>query len=329
MHPETSRYADDITDVSGIRVGHHADTQAKTGVTVILPPGNGAPAGVHIGGNASSTRQFDSLKPYHVVDRIHALCFTGGSAFGLDAGGGVLTYLAEHGIGFPVVGQTIPIAPTAAIFDLNFGDGSVRPDSAMAYQACRNLSPEPGGSGSIGAGTGATVGKLFGVEQGMKGGLGTASVVSGDLVVGALVVVNAYGDIIDAQGNILAGARKSPTSMEPADATALLKNGQAASRRISVENTTLAVVAVNAAFDKLNAVRIAAQAGFGLARAIRPFHTHIDGDLTVAISAGNASADFNRIGLLAADALQEAVIKAVSNADGLGMIPAWKDRQPA
>ena len=195
----TSDRHDDITDVPGIRVGNAHDEDSKTGVTVILPPSNGAPAGLHMGGSAPSTRQMDSLRPLHVVDRVHGICLCGGSAFGLDADGGVLAYLEEKGVGFQVVGRTIPIVPAAAIFDLNVGNGSIRPDAAMGRRACENAFEGPVTQGSVGAGTGASVGKLFGIEQAMKGGLGSASCRSDDLVVGGLVVVNAYGDVIDMQ----------------------------------------------------------------------------------------------------------------------------------
>jgi L-aminopeptidase/D-esterase-like protein len=316
---------DDITDVPGIRVGHAQDPLAKTGVTVILPPSTGAAAGLDVAGAASSTRQMDSLGPFHVVDRVHAVCLCGGSAFGLDAAGGVLAYLEEQGIGLPVVGKTIPIVPAAAIFDLNLGDPSVRPNAAMGRSACENASHGPIDQGSVGAGTGASVGKLFGIEQGMKGGLGSASVTSADCVVGVLVVVNAYGDIADSDGQILAGARKSAISWEFADASRLLMEGKAKSRTVSVENTTLSVVAVNARLDKIACSRVAAQATLGLGRVIRPFHSHIDGDLTIVLSTGKDAVDPNRVGLLAAEALQRAVIKAIHAADGFGLIPSWKD----
>ena len=322
----TSDLHDDITDVPGIRVGNAHDEDSKTGVTVILPPSNGAPAGLHVGGSAPSTRQMDSLKPLHVVDRVHGICLCGGSAFGLDAGGGVLAYLEEKGVGFQVVGRTIPIVPTAAIFDLNVGNGSIRPDATMGRRACENAFEGPVTQGSVGAGIGASVGKLFGIEQAMKGGLGSASCRSNDLVVGGLVVVNAYGDVIDMHGNVLAGCRASSTSLEPADSARLLKEGKARSRRISVENTTLAVVAVNARLGKIAASRVAAQATLGMAAVIRPFHSHIDGDLTIVLSVGDKDADPNRIALLAAEVLQRSVIKAVKSADGLGVLPAWKDR---
>ncbi len=327
MTPSTTTLHGDITDVRGIRVGHATDRIAATGVTVILVPPEGAEAGLHKGGSAPSTRQMDSLSPAHPVNRVHALCLCGGSAFGLDAAGGVLAYLAEQGIGFEVVGQTVPIVPTAAIFDLNLGDGSRRPDAAMGRQACVNASSGPIEQGSVGAGTGAGVGKVFGIQQGMKGGLGSASVRSGDLIVGALVVVNAYGDVTDEEGRLLAGARVSPNSMELADAARLLREGKARSRRISVQNTTLAVVAFNAGADKVAAARIAAQATLGIGRVIAPYHTQVDGDLTIALSVGGEDADPNRIGLLASDVVRKAAINAVQRADGLGFIPAWKDLQ--
>jgi len=316
---------DDITDVPGIRVGHAQDYDAATGVTVILTPPAGAAAGFHIGGNAPSTRQFDSLQPLHVVDRVHGVCLCGGSAFGLDASGGVLAELEAAGVGLPVVERTIPIVPAAAIFDLNVGNGAVRPDAAMGRQACALASSGPIAQGSVGVGTGASVGKLFGIGHAMKGGVGSASVVSGELVVGALVVVNAYGDVTDVDGNIVAGARTSPSSLEFADSAALLRDGKAMSRTVSAESTTLSVVAVNARVDKISGSRIAAQATMGLGKVIRPFHSHIDGDLTIVLSVGDKPADHNRIALLAQEALQRAAIKAIREADGLGLLPAWKD----
>jgi L-aminopeptidase/D-esterase-like protein len=316
---------DDISDVPGVTVGHYSDLDAKTGVTVVLPPGNGIPAGVFVGGNAVSTRQADSLGPFHVVDRIHAVCLSGGSAFGLDASGGVMATLESRGIGIPVVGSTVPIVPTAAVFDLNVGDGSVRPDREMGRQACESASDGPVEMGSVGAGTGASVGKLFGIAQGMKGGLGSASTTAGNLVVGALVVVNAWGDIFDIAGRLIAGCRIAPDSLETADATKLLTEGTASTSPVGVENTTLAVVAVNAKLNKLIASRIAAQATLGLSSVIRPFHSHIDGDITFVLSVGEEEADFNRIGLMAGDALRRAVVKAIKKADGFGLIPAYRD----
>jgi|UniRef100_A0A7C4ATT9 L-aminopeptidase/D-esterase-like protein len=319
-------YEGHITDVSGIRVGHASDVQGKTGVTVILAPSNGAVAGIHIGGSAPSTRQADSLTPLHIVERIHAICLCGGSAFGLDAAGGVLRFLERNGVGFHYGNMTIPIAPAAAIFDLNFGDSSARPDADLGAEACECASADFVPQGSVGAGTGATVGKLYGVEQGMKGGIGTCSVESkGGLRVGALVVVNAYGDITDLSGRIMAGARTSPQSLEFANAVKALKEGSAEPRKIPMENTTLAVVAVNARLHKIMASRIASQATVGLGRVIRPFHSPVDGDLTIVLGLGEKVYDPTRISLLAAEALQKAVMNAVMSADGFGIIPSWND----
>ncbi len=325
MTSENSGLHNDITDVPGIRVGHSENAEAKTGVTVILPPAEGARAGIYIAGAAASTRQTDSLQPFHVVDRVHGICLCGGSAFGLDAAGGVLSYLEEQGIGLPVVGKTVPIVPAAAIFDLGFGNGNVRPDAAMGRSACLNASADAIAQGSVGAGIGASVGKLFGIEHAMKGGLGSASLVSDDILVGALVVVNAYGDITDTNQCLLAGARTSPTSLDLADSAALLMQGKAVSRRVSVENTTLSIVAVNARLNKIEASRIAAQATLGLGKVIRPFRSQIDGDLTVVLSVGESEIDLNRISLLSAEALQRAVMKAIRSADGFGILPSWQD----
>jgi L-aminopeptidase/D-esterase-like protein len=325
MQPTSDDVHDDITDVPGVQVGHAEHVDAKTGVTVILPTANGIPAGLYIGGHAFSTREMDSLKPEHSVSRIHGVCLSGGSTFGLDAVGGVTAYLEERKIGLSVLGHTIPIVPAAVIFDLNFGTGQVRPDKDMGKRACENATAGPIRQGSVGAGIGATVGILLGVDHAMKGGLGSASVVSENLVVGALVVVNALGDIVDQEGNIVAGARRSAASLEFADASKLLAEGKIVSPGISIANTTLAVVAVNADVDKISASKIAAQATLGLGRVIRPFHSNVDGDLTMVLGLGGNQADSNRIALLASEALQRATIKAVRHADGFGILPAWKD----
>jgi L-aminopeptidase/D-esterase-like protein len=215
--------------------------------------------------------------------------------------------------------------PSAAIFDLNLGNGAIRPDAHMGRRAAAAAATGPIAQGSLGVGAGATVGKLFGIAQAMKSGVGSASVMSGDLIVGALVVVNAYGDVTDPQGTILAGCRTSADSLKFADSVALLREGKARSRRVSVENTTLSVVAVNARMDKISASRIAVQATLGLGCVIRPFHSQLDGDLTIVLGAGDIDADHSRIALLASEALQRSVIKAISAADGLGLITARQD----
>ncbi len=311
-----------------MRVGHASDLRGKTGVTVILAPSNGAVAGIHVGGSAPSTRQADSLTPLHIVERIHAICLCGGSAFGLDAAGGVLRFLERNGVGFHYGNMTIPIVPAAAIFDLNFGDSFVRPDSRLGEKACECASGGFVAQGSVGAGVGATVGKLYGVEQAMKGGVGTCAVESkGGLRVGALAVVNAYGDITDLSGRIVAGARTSRSSLEFADAATALQSGVAETRKIAVENTTLAVVAVNARLDKIMASRIACQATVGLGQVIRPFHSPLDGDLTIVLGLGEKLFDPTRISLMAAKALQMAVLNAVTCADGFGIVPSCTDRK--
>jgi L-aminopeptidase/D-esterase-like protein len=315
---------DDITDVRGILVGAAQDLTGMTGCTVLIMP-NCARAGVYVGGSAPSTRQMDSLNLLHIVDRIHGVCLCGGSAFGLDAGGGVLRRLAELEIGFNVAGRIVPIVPCAAIFDLGFGDGSITPDSLMGYKACEAAGTGPVAQGSVGAGAGATVGKLFGIDYAMKGGLGSSSVSCGSVTVGALVVVNAFGDVTDENGAILAGCRLPSNPSELADAAAKLKTGEAKSRSFPVENTTLAVIAANTFFDKLTATRIAAQANLALGQVIKPFHSQVDGDLTIALSLGEQTADPAQIALLAQEALKKAVVKAIKNADGMGLIPAYRD----
>jgi L-aminopeptidase/D-esterase-like protein len=236
-----------------------------------------------------------------------------------------MLFLEKQGVGLRVQAQRIPTVPTAAIFDLGFGDASVRPNRAMGLQACQNAHPGPVTAGSVGAGTGATVGKLFGPEQSMKGGVGSASTEAGGLIVGALVVANPYGDITDHTGRILAGARRAPQSLELADSARMLAEGRALSRGLGPENTTLAVIAVNAALSKPVASGVAAQATLGLSHVIRPFHSHIDGDLTIVLSAGERLVDPNQVGLMAADTLRRAVGKAIRAADGFGIVPAHRD----
>lgn len=321
-----------ITDIPGIKVGHASDFKALTGCTVILCE-DGAAGGVDIRGTAAGTRQIDALTPLHLVDKVHAILLAGGSAFGLDAAGGVMAYLEEKGKGFDVIKTKIPIVPAAIIFDLGLGDHRVRPDHKMGYEACLNSSKKVG-EGSVGVGTGATVGKLFGMERAMKGGLGTSSVRGpAGLIVGALVVVNAFGDVHDLAGNlILAGARKSKTSRQMADSSKWMKRGitrkqfgpDEASDSASF-NTTLGVVATNASLTKKEAQQVAQIVHSGLAKIISPLHSTFDGDLIFTLSLGRTKADVNTIGLLGEEALIESVRRAVIQADGFGVIPAYRD----
>jgi L-aminopeptidase/D-esterase-like protein len=321
-----------ITDVPGIEVGHASDFKALTGCTVVLF-GEGAIGGVDIRGAATGTRQIDALNPIHIVNKIHALLLTGGSSFGLDAAGGVMTYLEERGKGFDVVTTKVPIVPTAVIFDLGIGIFRVRPDHRMGYEACLNASKKVE-EGSVGVGTGATVGKLFGTDRAMKGGLGTSSIRGPKgLIVGALVVVNAFGDVIDSNSNqILAGARKSKKSLRLANSFKWMMKGVTRKQfggivpsDTSVFNTTLGIIATNAGLTKKEIYQVAQIAHSGLAKVISPLHTTFDGDLIFAISLGKKKADVNTVGLLGEATLMESVKRAVTKADGFGTIPAYKD----
>ncbi len=324
-----------ITDVPGITVGHASDPKALTGCTVVLCE-KGAVGAVDIRGAATGTREIDALSPYHLVETIHAVLLTGGSAFGLDAAGGVMTYLEERGKGFNVGKTTVPIVPAAVIYDLGIGDFRVRPGHAMGYQACLNASTRVS-EGSVGVGTGATVGKLFGMERAMKGGVGTSSLRSPHgLVVGALVVVNAFGDVVDPVSHqILAGARTSKKRGHFADSTRWIKKGVMRTRfgvpditRSSRFNTTLGVIATNATLSKKDAHHVARIAHSGLSKIISPFHTTFDGDLLFVLSLGRKRADINTVGLLGETALMESALRAITKADGFGILPAYKDVTP-
>ena len=322
-----------ITDIPGIRVGHASDLKALTGCTVILCE-DGATGAIDIRGTASGTRQTDALSPLHLVDKIHAILLSGGSAFGLDAAGGVMSYLEERGKGFEVIKTKVPIVPAAVIFDLGIGDFRVRPDRQMGYQACLKASRKVE-EGSVGAGTGATVGKLFGIDRAMKGGVGTSSIRGPNgVMVGALTVVNAFGDVLDpGTHQILAGARKSQKSFEMANSSRWIKRGVTrkpfGTFNVTSSNTTLAVVATNAGLSKKELYQAAQIAHSGLAKVISPLHTTADGDLVFAISYGRKKADANTIGLLGEAVLMESVKRAVTQADGFGIIPAYKDARVA
>ena len=321
-----------ITDVLGIKVGHASNFKALTGCTVILCE-EGATGAIDIRGTAAGTRQIDALTHLHLVDKIHAILLAGGSAFGLDAAGGAMAFLEERGKGFDVTKTRIPIVPTAVIFDFGIGDFRVRPDREMGYQACLNASRKVE-EGSVGVGTGATVGKLFGVERAMKGGVGTSSIQGPNgLIVGGLVVVNAFGDILDPVSHrILAGARKSKESAELANSSEWMKKGATRGQfgkippsDSDVFSTTLGVMATNTHLTKKELHQAAQIAHSGLAKMISPFHTTYDGDLIFAISYGKKKGDVNTIGLLAEVVLVESVKRAIIHADGFGVIPAYRD----
>src|SRR5581483_127111 len=315
-----------ITDVPGVRVGHASDFEAITGCTVVLFD-NEARGAIDLRGGGTSTRQIDPLLTYHSYGRIHGIFLTGGSAYGLDAAGGVMRYLEERGIGLDVgYGVVVPSVPTAVIFDLGIGNGKVRPTPEMAYKACLSASSSPIQEGSVGAGTGATIGKLLGIRTATKGGIGSVSYNLGNgSILGVLVVVNAFGDVLDPKsGEIIAGVRNSQDGKEFPGSVNLFKQG--VMRKIEPsENTTLAVVATNINFSKSELIRVARIGQTGIARVVFPSHTTSDGDLVFAVSCGNLEGDANVVGIIAAELISEAIIRAVKSAKNLGGIPSWKD----
>ncbi|MCD6291430.1 MAG: P1 family peptidase [Anaerolineae bacterium] len=307
-----------ITDIPGIRVGHATDEQGITGCTVVLCE-TGAVVGVDQRGGAPGTRETDLARPMHLVQEAHAIVLAGGSAFGLAAADGVMGWLAERGVGYSTLGTRVPIVPAAILFDLGIGDPGAYPDARMGRRACEAASDGPVPEGSVGAGTGATVGKVLGMEFAMKGGIGTAAEeLGGGLVVGALVAVNALGDVVDpSTGQILAGARRPDG--EFADTLAVLR--QALPQRPPAASTVVGVVATNARLDKEGACKVAQMAQDGLARAVRPAHTLYDGDTFFTLATCEMPADVNLVGAYAAEVVARAIVRAVRLARGRGGIP--------
>ena len=320
-----------LTDVEGMLVGHATDREAITGCTAILCPPGGAVAGVDVRGMASGGMQLDVLAPLHSNERIHGICLSGGSAFGLEAGAGVMRFLESKGMGFPVgaAGAVVPLVPTAIIFDLSLAKKKgARPNREMGERAAAAASSAAVEEGSVGAGTGATVGKLFGLARAMKGGLGSATVwLDGPMAgvrVAALAVVNAFGDVRDPEsGHILAGARVSTGDREFADSAFEIKRG--ARGGFNFNNTTLVVVATNARLNKVQATRLAQQASIGVAKTISPVWTASDGDICFALSAGDLEADPMALGIAAAEAVAQSIVRAVLRARTLGGVPGLAD----
>ena len=325
-----------ITDVPGLRVGNAQDDEALTGCTVILCE-KGAVGGVDQRGGAPGTRETDLLKPVNAVEKVHAVLLAGGSAFGLDAASGVMRYLEEKGIGFNTGVARVPIVPAAILYDLAIGRADIRPDLEMGYRAAASASANAPAEGNTGAGTGATVGKIFGMAGAMKSGLGTASMeVGGGIIVGAIVAVNAFGDVVDPQtGKILVGARSTklgPVQLGSADyfanTLAVMKTlvGRAILKLAMSHNTVIGVVATNAKFDKAQATKMAQMAQDGLARTIRPAHTMLDGDTIFAMATGQKKADVSIVGAYAAEVLAQAIVRAVKMAKPAGGLPAASER---
>jgi len=311
-----------ITDVPGIKVGHYTDKEAATGCTVILCE-EGAVAGVDVRGSAPGTRETDPLRPMSLVGQAHAILLGGGSAFGLDAAGGVMRYLEERGYGFDVGVAKVPIVPAAILFDLSLGSSKVRPGPEEGYQACLAASSGQVAEGSVGAGTGATVGKILGPERMTKSGLGTASQRLGNITIGAIVAVNAFGDVIDPEsGEVIAGPRNIEQGgfFRTIDIMKRIKE----SKSPIPTNTTIGVVATDASLNKEQVNKVAQMAHDGLARAIRPAHTMVDGDAIFVLSTGKGGEgeDVTIIGSIAAEVVATAIVRAVRQAEGLAGIPA-------
>lgn len=313
-----------LTDVSGVRVGHFTDARRPTGCTAILVE-EGAVGAADVRGGAPGSREIELLDPVNTVSVVHAIALSGGSAFGLDSATGVMRFLEERGKGFRVRSAVVPIVPAAILYDLEVGDGRIRPDAAAGYAAAKAAARGPVAEGNVGAGAGATVGKMWGMARAMKGGLGTAALrLPGGLVVGALAAVNAFGDVVDAGGRVLAGARSADGSrLEPA-LPALMK-GAGPGAALDGRNTTLAVVATSAVLTKAEATRVARMAQDGLARAIVPAHTPVDGDTVFVLATGAVAAPPLTVGTLAAEAVARAIRRAVLKARSLPGLPAAGD----
>jgi L-aminopeptidase/D-esterase-like protein len=316
-----------ITDVPGLKVGQYTLKERPTGCTVVICE-KGATAGVDVRGSAPGTRETDLLSPLNTVEEVQAILLSGGSAYGLAAATGVVRWLEERGLGYAIGKGVVPIVPAAILYDLGVGDFKIRPGEDAGYKACEAATTGPVEEGNVGAGAGATVGKIFGPEFAMKGGLGTASVKVGDtgIVVGAVVAVNAAGDVVDPRtGRIVAGARKENGKGYRDSMAAIMKGYRVLSE--SGANTTIGVVATNAPFTKAQMTKIAQMAHDGLARAINPVHTMSDGDTIFAMSTGTAKAKAHasEIGAIAATVLSRAIVRAVMLAKGLPGLPSYRE----
>ena len=307
-----------ITDVAGVEVGHFTDTRRPTGCSVVLARGS-AVAGVDVRGAAPGTRETDLLAPANTVERVHAVVLAGGSAFGLDAASGVMRWLDERGIGLPVGPARVPIVPAAVLFDLPVGDHRIRPDATAGYAACQAASAQAPAQGNVGAGAGALVGKIFGLDRAMKGGIGSASLTIEGVTVGALVACNALGDVIDPEtGLVIAGARTTDGSAL-LDARRALLRGDGAKPMLAGSNTTIGVIATDALLTKVQASRLATMGHDGLARAINPVHTPSDGDVLFALATGESGRTLGMmtLGTMAAEVVALAVVRAVRAASGI------------
>ena len=301
-----------FTDIDDIKVGHAHNLDAGTGCTVVICE-KGATAGIDVRGGAPATRESDLLNPINLVEKIHAVVLAGGSAFGLDAASGVMQYLEERNIGFDVQVTRVPIVCGAALFDLTIGDHRIRPDKEMGYQACRNATNRACTEGCVGAGAGATVGKILGMGRAMKSGLGCHAIQVGALKIGAIVAVNCLGDVIDPEtGEGLAGLlNEDLTGL--ADTEAVMIQSYAEKKNLFAGNTTIGMIASNAILTKSQATKLASMAQNGYARTMRPAHSMFDGDTIFTMATGHVEADLSVLGLLSARVMERAVISAVKN----------------
>lgn len=314
----------DFTDIGGLKVGHAQNFDAATGCTVVLCE-EGAVAGVDVRGGSPGTRETDALDPVNLRKSIHAVLLAGGSAFGLDAAAGVMQYLEERGVGRDVMVAKVPIVCGAILFDLKCGDYRIRPDKEMGYEACRNAGSGAVPAGSVGAGTGATIGKIRGLDYAMKGGIGSFCLRTGELMVGAVMAVNCVGDIYEAKTNRLIAGVLNDDKKTIGNTEALMVENYRNDKDIFSGNTVIGVVATNAVLTKAEANKLASVSQNGIARAVRPAHTSSDGDTIFTMATGKIKADPDVVGILAAHSVENAILQAVKNAESLGGYPAYQD----
>jgi L-aminopeptidase/D-esterase-like protein len=315
-----------LTAVRGIRVGHFTHLEGATGCTVVICP-DGTMGGVDQRGGGPGTRETDLLHPLQGMEQVNAIVLSGGSAFGLATADGVMRYLEEHNLGYTgIPGFVVPIVPAAILFDLAIGQPGIRPDAAMGYAACEAATSEPVLQGTVGAGTGCRIGAIMGNERATKGGIGAACVAIDDgLIVTALIAVNAVGDILDEQGQIMAGLRQSPESDEFVSMLELMRTFSRQQRPDRRENTVIGVVATNARLTKAQVNKVAQMAHDGIARAVNPAHTMYDGDTIFALATGEIQANVSVVGAYAAEAVAQAIRNAVRSATSLAGVRAIND----
>lgn len=317
-----------FTDIDDIKVGHAHNIDAGTGCTVVISE-NGATAGIDVRGGAPGTRESDLLNPVNLVEKIHAIVLSGGSAFGLDAASGVMQYLEERDVGFDVQVTKVPIVCGAVLFDLAVGNHRIRPDKEMGYQASRNATNLACAEGCVGAGTGATVGKILGPERSMKSGLGCYAIQVDELKIGAIVAVNCLGDVIDPEtGERLAGLLDDDLT-QLADTEEIMIQSCTEKKNLFAGNTTIGIIATNAILTKSQATKLASMAQNGYARTMRPAHSMVDGDTIFTMATGHIEADVSVLGLLSARVMERAIIAAVKKAHSLFGLKCWADMEEA